>query len=86
MSIGEVLTQVAQNPATHVTGALIAGTLLQKFFNVLGFLGSFFQSKPNVLPDLLQILKDMQAGQAALPDILKLLQELKTNAAAAKVN
>jgi hypothetical protein len=80
MSIGETVLTVAQNPATHVTAALVAGTLLQRVFNVVGIVAGFFSAKPDLSKDILAVLTDLKNGQDAIPDILKALQDLKANA------
>jgi hypothetical protein len=60
--------------------AVFAGGLfLQRLFNVVGFLASFFQKKPDLTGKLLELMDDIKNKQPILDNILDILTELKQN-------
>ena len=78
MTITECVNAVVENPVTPWAAGLAAGTLLQKFFNIVGFVASFFKSKPDLLPELKELVDDIKNKQPILDNILRLLEELKS--------
>lgn len=78
MTIAECVNAVATNPATPWAAGLAGGALLQKFFNVIGFVASFFQSKPSLVPELKALLDDIKNKQPILDNILVILKDLQS--------
>lgn len=82
-SFQEVLN--AGQQAAPFAAAAVGGVLLEKFLKVSSFLLSFFASKPDVLPALLEVVKDVVQKQSDLQaDLLALLQAIKAQNAAAQ--